>query len=206
MSKLKNNLEGISKDTETIIKDYIKLLMIKQTEKLALFLGILSSVFIISTLLLIVVLISSLALAGYLNKLLESEDWGFWIVAGFYFIIIALLIIKILKSKTPLLTNLFVKLIVFVLNIDVKQTKTLKGLKLEKEMVNEKLDSGKEKIKTDVQLLRYSFMEGLFKEFLALFIGKKKTTKAESDSPAASKKDTEKETDSPNREESQDGD
>jgi len=201
MSKLKNNLEGISKDTETVIKDYIKLLMIKQTEKLALFFGILASVFIISTLLLIVIIICSLALAGYINKLMESEYWGFWIVAGFYFIIIAFLILKTLKSKTPLLTNLFVKLIVFVLNIDVKQTKTLKGLKLEKEMVNEKLDSGKEKIKTDVQLLRYSFMEGLLKEFLGLFSRNKKTTKAESDPPASTIKDGENETDSPIREE-----
>lgn len=201
MSKLKNNLDSISDDTKTIIKDYIKLLMIKQTEKLAMLLGIISSVFIISTLLLIVVLISSLALAGYLNKLLETEHLGFWIVAGFYFMIIALLIIKVLKSKTPLLTNLFVKLILFVLNIDVKQTKTLKGLGLEKEMVNEKLDSGKEKIKTDVQLLRYSFMEGLLKEFLGLFSKKKKTTKAESDPPASTIKDGENETDSPIREE-----
>ena len=192
MSKLKNNLKSISSNTETIIKDYIKLLMIKQTEKLALFLGILSSIFIISTLLLIVLLICSLALAGYINKLMETEDWGFWIVAGFYIIIITVLIVKVLRSKTPLLTNLFVKLIVFVLDVDFKQTKTLKGLKLEKESVNEKLDSGKEKIKTDVQLLRYSFMEGLLKEFLDLFIRKKKTTKAESDPPASAKKDTEK--------------
>jgi len=190
MSKLKNNLDSISDDTKTLIKDYIKLLLIKQTEKLALFFGILASIIIISTLLLIVVLICSLALAGYINKLMETEDWGFWIVAGFYFIIIALLIIKVLKSKTPLLTNLFVKLIVFVLDIDVKQTRTLKGLNLEKESVNEKLDSGKEKIKTDVQLLRYSFMEGILKEFLGLFIRKKKTTRSESDPPTSAEEET----------------
>ena len=180
MSKLKNNLDSISNDTETIAKDYLKLLMIKLTEKLALFLGIISSVFIISTLLLLVVLLCSMALAAYINSLMDTESAGYWMVAGFYLIVITILIIKVLRSKTPLLSNLFVKLIVFVLEVDLKQAKTIKGIKLEKENINEKLDADKGKIKTDFQLLRYSFMDGFLKEVLGMFKKKKRKTKAES--------------------------
>jgi hypothetical protein len=185
MSKLKNSLDSISHDTETIVKDYLRLLMVKQTEKFALFLGILSSVFIISTLLLIVVIISSLALSFYLNSLMETESAGFWIVAGFYLIVIIFLTLKVVRSKTPLLTNLFVKLIVSVLDVDVKQAKTIKGMKLEKERINEKLDADKDKIKADLQLLRYGFMEGFMKEVLGLFKKRKRTSKSKSHSAEA---------------------
>jgi len=56
MSKLKNNIDSISNDTENIAKDYLNLLIIRITERLSLFIGIFFSVFIISTLLLIIFL------------------------------------------------------------------------------------------------------------------------------------------------------
>ncbi|MEN8203885.1 MAG: hypothetical protein ABFS28_14900 [Bacteroidota bacterium] len=181
MSKLKNNIENISGDTENLAKDYLKLLMIKQTEKLALFLGIFISIFVIFTLLLIVVLICSFAFAGFLNDVLNSGYWGFWIVGFVYIATIAILIFAMLRSKRPMLSNLFVKLISFVLEVDLKRPGTIQGLKLEKEDVNEKIDSGKEKIKSDFQLLRYSLLDGLLKEFLGLFARKKKTSPSEGD-------------------------
>ena len=177
MSALKNNIETISDDTEAFVKDYMKLLMIKLTEKTAMFLGVVSSVFIISLLLMVVIVFCSIALSGYLNKVLESDFWGYSIVGGVYLLAIVLLIRRIVKSQTPLLTNLIVRFLVFALEIDVSQSNNLKDLKKEHALINEKLDSGKDKIKADVQLLKYSFMEGLLKGFTGLFLGKKKKTK-----------------------------
>jgi len=67
MSKLKNNIDNLTADTENIAKDYLNLLVVRITERLSLFIGILFSVFLISTLLLIAVLIGSIAFAGFLN-------------------------------------------------------------------------------------------------------------------------------------------
>jgi len=187
MPALKNNINTISDDTEAFVKDYMKLLMIKLTEKTSMFLGVLASVFIISLLMLVVIVFCSIALSGYLNKVLDSEFWGYGIVGGVYILAIGLLIRRIVKSQTPLLTNLLVRFLVFALDIDVSQPNNLKGLQREHELINEKLDSGKVKIKADVQLLKYSFMEGLLKGFTGLFLGKKKKTKAKPDPGAKSK-------------------
>ena len=175
MSKLKNNIDNLSSDTENILKDYLKLLKIFQIEKLAVFFGILASVFFLAILLLIVVVIGSVALSGYLNDLLDSEYLGFWIIAGLYIILIVILVTLMLRSKNPLFTSLFVKLFSFVMDVDIRQQGNLKGLAAEKETIREKLQSDKEKLKTDIQLLRYTFLESLFKEFLGLFVGKRKS-------------------------------
>ena len=84
MATLKNNIDSISDNTENIARDYWKLFSIKQSEKLALLLGGLVSVFIVITLILILVVFGSFALAGALNKMLVSEFWGFVIVGGVY--------------------------------------------------------------------------------------------------------------------------
>lgn len=175
MSKLKNNLNNLGGDTENILRDYLQLLKINQTEKLARFFGILASVFFLATLLLIVVFIGSVALSGYLNEVLNSRFWGYWIIAGIYILFIAILVIRMLRSKNPLFSNLFVKLIGFVLDVKINQKANLLGLALEKKSINEKINADKEKIKTDFQLLRYTFLESLFKEFLGLFARKKKS-------------------------------
>ena len=177
MSKLKNNIDSISNDTENIVKDYQKLMIIRITERLSLFIGILFTVFILLTLLLVVDVILSFGLALHLNTLLSSEFWGFMIVAGLYLLVIVFLILRMMRTETPLLSNLFVKLMVFVLDIDVKQSKNVEGLKQEKENINEKLDLNKEKLKSDFQLLKYSLLDGLMKELLGLFTRKKKTAK-----------------------------
>jgi len=175
MSKLKNNIDSISSDTENIARDYLKLLTIRITERLALFIGILFSVFVISTLLLIVVLIGSVALAGVLNKILSSQFWGHLIIAGAYLMVIVFLVLRMVRSETPLLSNLFVKLMVFILDIDDTENPSVKGLKVEQKRVREKLDLNREKLKTDFQLLRYSLLDGLMKELLGLFTRKRKS-------------------------------
>ncbi len=112
-------------------------------------------------------------MAGYLNDVLANDYWGFWIVSGFYVLVIALVIFKMIKTKRPPLSNLFVKLIVSVMSLDISQSKSLKGLKIEREMLNHKIDTDKAKIKANAQTLRYVIMESLFSEFFGLFKSKK---------------------------------
>ena len=174
MATLKNNINNISDNTETLVKDYVKLFSIKLSEKLALLLGILAAVFILSLLLLIVIAFCSFTLAVYLNELLTHDYWGFWIVSAFYVLVITLIIVKIVKTKTPPLSNLFTKFIVSVLGLDMNQAKSIKGLKFESENVKQKIETDKIKIKTDFQLLRYAIMESFLKEIFGLFTSKKK--------------------------------
>ena len=145
MSKLKNNIDSLTTDTENIAKDYLNLLIIRITERLSLFVGIIFSIFVISTLLLIVVLIGSIALAGFLNKILDSYFWGHLIIVGVYLLGIALLVIKMVRSETPLLSDLFVRLMVFILDVNDTEVDSVKGLKVERKRVREKLDSDKKK-------------------------------------------------------------
>jgi len=174
MASLKNNINDISDDTESLVKDYLKLFSIRQSKKLALLLGILASVFILSLLLLIVIVFCSFALAGYLNDLLGHDYWGLLIVAGFYILLITWLIIKMLRTQTPLFANLFVKLVAFVFNMEINHDKSIKGLKLESESVKQKIETDKVKIKANFQMLRYGIMESLLLEFFGLFTSKKK--------------------------------
>jgi len=174
MATLKSNLHKISDDTEILVKDYLKLFSVRQSEKLALFLGILTSVFVLATLLLILVVFSSFALAGTLNKLLASDFWGFVIVGGFYLLAIILLIVKIFSSHTPLFANFFVKLIVAVLNIDSDQSKSIKGLRKERENLRQKIETDKTKIEADFQILRYELITSIFQEIVGLFTSRKK--------------------------------
>ena len=178
MASLKHNIENTSEHTESLIKDYLKLFSVAQSEKLALLLGILASVFILSTLLLIVLVFCSFALAGYLNEILPGAYWGFWIVAGFYLLVIALMVVKILVTKTPLLANLFARFVISVLNIDIDHAKSIKGLKLENKKVKEKIEADKTIIKSDLQILRYSLLGSLLQGFLGLFKPAKKQAKS----------------------------
>lgn len=177
MASLKNNIKNISGDSETLAKDYLKLFTVRQSEKLAIFLGIIMSIFVIATLVLILVIFSSFVLAGTLNKVLHSEFWGFVIIASLYLLAIILLIVKIFRTSTPLFTNLFVKLIVLVMEIDTGYPKNITGLKKEKEHMKEKIETDKSKIEADFHILRYNIMGSVFSEIMAFFISKKKEKK-----------------------------
>ena len=76
---------------------------------------------------------------------------------------------------------------IFILDVEDPQTGSVKGLKVEKKRIKEKLDLNKDKLKTDFQLLRYSLLDSLMKELLSPFTRKKKTPKT--GSGTASKSD-----------------
>ena len=137
----------------------------------------------LATLQLILVGFSSFALAAYLNRVIPGDFYDFRIVGGAYILMIILLIIKIFKTKTPLFGNFFARMISTVLDLETEDASNLKGLKHAVELSNQKIDASKIKIKGDLQLLRFTIFEALFKEFIALFKSGKKekgrTRKAE---------------------------
>jgi energy-coupling factor transporter transmembrane protein EcfT len=175
MPTLKSNIKKISGDSETLAKDYLKLFSVRQSEKLAIFLGIIMSIFVIATLVLILVIFCSFILSGALNKLLASEFWGFIIIGSLYLLAIIWLIVKIFRTSTPLFTNLFVRLIVLVMDIDTDHANNIKGLKKEQEHIKEKIETDKTKIEADFQILQYNIMGSIFNEILGFFTSKKKT-------------------------------
>jgi energy-coupling factor transporter transmembrane protein EcfT len=174
MPTLKSNIKKISGDSETLAKDYLKLFSVRQSEKLAIFLGIIMSIFVIATLVLILVIFCSFILSGALNKLLASEFWGFVIIGSLYLLAIIWLIVKIFRTSTPLFTNLFVRLIVLVMDIDTDHANNIKGLKKEQEHIKEKIETDKTKIEADFQILQYNIMGSIFNEILGFFTSKKK--------------------------------
>jgi len=189
MASLKSGIDKFSGDSKTLVEDYIKLFSIKQSEKLALLLGILFSFFMLSLLLLIVILFLSFALAAWLNSILAGEYTGFLIMGGLYVLFTILLVLRIVFSKTPFMANFFSRLIAGILGVKHDGSNDLKGLRHSSDMLKQKIDSGQELIKTDLQLLRYSIFENILKEILGLFKGRKKesrssdTESAEQDKP-----------------------
>lgn len=140
----------------------------------------------------IVIIFFSFALAGILNDLLDTTFGGYLIISGTYILVILIVMLKMRKTKRPLLSNAIAKSLAAVFEIESKHPKDLDGLGLEKELVQEKIGSNKEKINTSFQLLRYSLIEHFFKEFFGLFKSKKKDSssdEAESDQSSDGKKD-----------------
>jgi hypothetical protein len=188
MESLKNNIDNISDDTQSLVNDYIKMFSVRQSEKLALLLGILATAFILTLLFLVVVILVSFALAGFLNHLLGSQYWGTVIVIGLFMLFICSLVFLIIKTKTPLMSNLFAKVIISVFDLDIGHERNIKGLRFENETLNTKIETEKANIKTNVQMLRYVIMESVFRELFGLFKSKKKKKgKPDSDQPRVKK-------------------
>lgn len=188
MATLKNNIDYLTDDTSNLAKNYLKLFGLKQSERLAVLLGILSTIFIISTLLLIVIVFSSFVLAGWLNEILANDYWGFFIVSGLYLIVVAILLLNVKKTGNPLFVNLFVRFVLPLLNIETNQKKNLEGLNIESENVRDKIEGDKKVFIAHSQLLRYTILEDLLKEVTQMF--KSNKTSKTKDKPAPSKQRT----------------
>lgn len=192
MASLKDNINNISDDSRSLINDHLKLFSIRQTEKLARFFGLLSTIFIISIILLIFIIFFSFAIAGILNNLLNTAIWGYMIVSGIYILVILIIILIMRKTKKPLLANSIARSLAVVFEIDSKNPNDLDGLAMEREVVKEKINSNKDKINTHFELLRYSLMEHFFKEFFGLFKSKKKEDLKEEENPDPQQKKSKK--------------
>jgi ABC-type multidrug transport system fused ATPase/permease subunit len=188
MATLKKKISEISDDTESLVKDYLKHFSIGLTRKLAIILGVLATGFILSLLVLIIVLFCSIALAVYLNGILAGEYIGFWIISGLYLLISLVVIIKVIRTKTPLFANIFSLFISTILNIETDQEKNLKGIRLEDEHLKNKIETSKEKMKSNFELLKYAFIEEILSGFFKFFTSNDKNKKP----TAKSAKTTEK--------------
>jgi hypothetical protein len=173
MENLKNNIKDISTDGQNLALNYLSLFGIRQSKRLATFLGVLASVCIISTLLMIVVVFGSFVLADFLNTLFESKYMGFLIISLLYLLTIAILLLKIKLSGKPLLTNMFVKFVLPLLNIKISQEPTIKGLNAERDILKEKIENDKNFISVHTQLLKYAVFEDFLSVFSSLFSSKK---------------------------------
>jgi len=172
MENLKNNGEELIKDVEHIIQNYLKLFGLRQSESLASFMGLISSVILITTLLLIVILFCSFVLGDLLNDLFESNYLGYGIISGIYALIIIILLLRIKKKGAPLFANFYVKLILPLLKIETRQRKDLKGLSIESENVKENIELHKKTFMAHSQLLKYSVMEDFKNQIVDLVSSK----------------------------------
>ena len=179
MENLKNSIQDITKSSEDIATNYVKLFGIRQSQRLSTFLGILSSVFIISTLLLIIIVFGSFVLADVLNNIFGNKYLGFLIVAILYLVAIAILLIKMSKTGRPLFTNLFIKFVVPLLGIEIDQKPTVDGLKIEKDILKSKIESDKSLINVHTHMLKYAFFDDFLVTIIGLFTSKSNNKESE---------------------------
>jgi hypothetical protein len=172
MENLKNNIEDITKDGENLVYNYLRLFGIKQSERLANIFGLVSTVFIISTLLLIVIIFGSFVLADFLNSLFDSKYLGFLIIAFLYVLAIVILIVIMKKSERPLFTNLYIKYILPLLNIEINQNPDVEGLRVEESIVKERIENEKKILNAHTQLFKYVVFEDLLKVVGGMFTSK----------------------------------
>jgi len=169
MENLKHNIENITKDGQNLLNNYLRLFGIRQSERLATFLGIIASVFIISTILLIAIVFGSFVLAEFLNTAFESKYTGFLIIAILYLLAVGILLLKMQKTRRPLFTNLFIKFVLPLLNIEISQESTIEGLSAEQNIVKERIENEKKILDVHTQLLKYVVFYDFLKVIGSLF-------------------------------------
>ena len=111
------SLNDIWKSLVALYKDEVRFYTLKGVEKASLLLGLLGTIVIISVFCLLVLIFGSIALANFLNAKLASGFIGYLLVTGAYLIVMVLMFIWMVKRKTPLLTNIFVKSLISIFNI-----------------------------------------------------------------------------------------
>jgi hypothetical protein len=192
MKTLKDNIQDISEETKSIIKNYISIFTVKQSEKLAMLLGLLASVFVFSIIFLIVIVFLSIALSIYLNNLLGSEYLGFLIITGVYVLTIVFMILRMIVSKRPLFSNIFLRFIIMIFGLNITYGNSFRGLRQEIEKIENEIDKNKIKINADVEITRYLILETIITDFFGLF---KTKTKDKTDNEKPIKDDNKDEAD-----------
>lgn len=174
MEQLKSSYKKIPKETEELIEEYVKLFKIKQSEKLALLLGILSSALVLCFLVIIVTILLAIGVSEFLNKLLGSGYLGYFAAAVIMVVVIVVFSLIIIRSQKPLLTNLFVKFMVSIFNLQISTSKNLKGLKSEVVKIEHEIEISKLKIKADFTSIRYAILDNIMKDFFGFFKSREK--------------------------------
>jgi len=190
MEKLKQNLNNLSNESQDLAKDYLKYISLTASKKLALLIGVVVTTFLLSLIFLLVITLVSFALAGMLNALLNSQFAGFAIVIGVYFLAVGLIIRHIYKTRAPLFSNMFVKILAFIFEIDSERPITLEDIDAEKKLVLQKIETGKGLLMTNMKLLKYIAIETIITEVLGFLASKSKKKKASEAEYKPSEEDT----------------
>jgi hypothetical protein len=112
-----DNFKDIKDDLQSIFKDQVRLFSLKGVEKTSMLLGVIATFIIVLIFFILGIVFGSLALAKILNSRMDHEFMGYIIVGGVDILLSILLILWVLKTKVPLLTSLFVKILVNIFNI-----------------------------------------------------------------------------------------
>jgi len=112
-----DNFKDIKDDLQSIFKDQVRLYSLKGVEKTAMLLGVIATFIIVMIFFILGIAFGSLALANILNSSMDHEFIGYIIVGGADILLSVLLILWVVKSGVPLLTSLFVKILVNIFNI-----------------------------------------------------------------------------------------
>lgn len=174
MEKLKQNLNDLSNESQDLAKAYLKYVSLTASKKMALLIGVVVTTFILSLMFLLVITLVSFALAGMLNALLNSQFAGFAIIIILYFIAVGLIVRHIYKTRAPLFSNMFVKILAYIFEIESDRPITLEDIEAEKKLTLEKIDADKTVLKANFKLLKYSILETIIGEVLGALISKRK--------------------------------
>jgi hypothetical protein len=119
-----------------------------------------------------VIIFGSFVLADFLNSLFDSKYLGFLIIAVLYVLAIVILIVIMKKSERPLFTNLYIKYILPLLNIEINQNPDVEGLRVEESIVKERIENEKKILNAHTQLFKYVVFEDLLKVVGGMFTSK----------------------------------
>lgn len=112
-----DSFKDIKNDLQSIFKDEVRLYSLKGVEKTSMLLGVIATFIIVLIFFILGIVFGSLALANILNTRMDHEFMGHIIVGGTDILLSVLLILWVLKTRVPLLTSLFVKILVNIFNI-----------------------------------------------------------------------------------------
>jgi hypothetical protein len=118
-----DSIKEIKENLQTIFKDEVRLYSLKGVEKTSMLLGVIATFFIVLLFIILGIVFGSIALASYLNTLLDNAYWGYLIVGGTDILLAILTVGLVKRTKVPLLTNLFVRILVNIFNIKEDEDK-----------------------------------------------------------------------------------
>jgi hypothetical protein len=118
-----NSFNDILKSLRSIFENEVRIYSLKGVEKSSVLLGLIATIFVLSALGFIGLIFASVALAAYLNTLLDSAFLGYLIISSGYIVIIVLLLLGMMGRKAPLFTNIFIRRLISIFNISDDEDK-----------------------------------------------------------------------------------
>lgn len=113
-----DNVKDIKENLRGLFRDHIRLYSLKGIEKSSLFLGVIATFFIVLIFFIMGIIFASLALSKYLNALLDNAYLGYLLVGAGDVLVAVLLLVLVQRTRVPLLTSLFVKILVNIFKIE----------------------------------------------------------------------------------------